>query len=216
MSETAHRPPPLLRHKILLGDWTRAIRDPIDLIRATYLVGLVVVAYTGNISAFARLAVTAGFVYLARWIELPRPFDLGFVLAMALQGWGNVFGLFDRFGWYDTVVHLTLSLFVAPLFYIGLARLEVVPDPGKGVARHKLIGLWIVTLSLGLAFGGLYEIYEWTVDHVLGATLAIGETDTVSDLTMDALGSGLGGLLPVVWATYGWASTRRAPARRLL
>ncbi len=215
VAEAGQRPAPRLWRKILLGDWTPLIRDPIDLLRVSFLIGLVVVAFLGDIGDFARLAVTAAFVYLARYIGLPRPFDLGFVIGMSLQGWGNVFDLFDRLSWYDTVVHFTLSLFVAPLLYIGLARLEVVPDPGHGVTRHRLLGLWLVTLSLGLAFGACYEIYEWFVDHVLGGHLHIGETDTVFDLTMDALGSALGGLLLVVWAKYGWTTTRRAPARQL-
>jgi hypothetical protein len=71
-----------------------------------------------------------------------------------------------------------------------------------------------VTLALGLAFGALYEIYEYVVDQ-FGANLEIGEADTVSDLTMDALGSALGGGLLVVWATRGWGTTRRLPPGRL-
>lgn len=190
------------------------MRDPIDLLRATYAVGFVAAAFAGSLASAARLGVTAVFVYLARWISLPRLFDLGFVVAMGLQGWGNVFDLFDTFAWYDTVVHLILSFWAAPLFYIGLARLGVVPDLGEEREQHPLVGIFIVTLALGLAFGALYEVYEYVVDQ-FGGNLAIGEADTVSDLTMDALGSALGGCLLVVWATLGWGTTRRLPPDRL-
>jgi hypothetical protein len=206
--------PPPLRHTILLGDWSWWVRDPIDLLRLTYLVGFVVTVLIGNFAGAARLGVTAVFVYLARWIDLPRPFDLGFVIGMALQGWGNVLGLFDTYGWYDSVVHFVLSFWTAPLFYIGLARLGVVPDLSEDRERHPLLGIFIVTLSLGLAFGALYEVYEYVVDQ-FGANLAIGEADTVSDLALDASGSALGGLLLVGWATHGWRTTRRLPARVL-
>jgi hypothetical protein len=214
-SRAARYPVPrLLRHRLLLGDWSEWMRDPIDVLRASYAVGFAAAAFAGSLASAARLGVTAVFVYIARWISLPRPFDLGFVLAMGLQGWGNVFNLFDTYPWYDTVVHFVLSFWAAPLFYIGLARLGVVPDLDEERERHPLLGIFIVTLSLGLAFGALYEIYEYVVDQ-LGAHLEVGEADTVSDLTMDALGSALGGCLLVAWATFGWGTTRRVPASRL-
>jgi hypothetical protein len=207
-------PQPISSH-FWLGDWNRWIRDPIDVLRASYLVGLLVVAILGDLSSALRLAVTAGFVYLARWIDLPRPFDLGFVAVMALQGWGNVLGLFDRYYWYDTAVHLSLLIFVAPLFYIGLARLHVVPDISERMRDHRLIGIFLTTFSLGFSFGAIYEIYEYVAVHALGADLGIGYADTIADLGADAASSALGGLLLVLWASRGWATERRVPARRL-
>jgi hypothetical protein len=206
--------PPPLRHTLLLGDWSWWVRDPIDVLRLTYLVGFAVTVVIGDFSGAARLGVTAVFVYVARWINLPRLFDLGFVLGMALQGWGNVLGLFETYSWYDSVVHFVLSFWTAPLFYIGLARLGVVPDLAEERERHPLLGIFIVTLSLGLAFGALYEVYEYVVDQ-FGASLYVSEPDTVGDLALDAAGSALGGLLLVGWATHGWRTTRRVPARRL-
>ena len=206
--------PDVLRHPLLYGDWHPLLRDPIDLIRLTYLIGALVAISLGDVEGGARLGATALFVYIARVINVPRPFDLGFTLAMGLQGWGNVFGLFDSLSWWDTLVHCVLSLFAAPLFYIGLARLNVVPDLSEAM-RHHAVGIFVVTLSLGLAFGACYEIYEWVVDNVFGGNLHIGETDTVSDLTMDALGSAVGGALLTVWARYGWRTIRRVPAERV-
>jgi len=66
--EARYPVPEPLRHPLLLGDWSRWVRDPIDLLRATYLVGFVVVSLQGNLGGAARLGVTAVFVYLARWI----------------------------------------------------------------------------------------------------------------------------------------------------
>jgi hypothetical protein len=83
--------------RLLLGDWHPLIRDPIDVLRAANIVGAAVFAAAGNGSAALRLAVTAALTVLARVINVPRPFDLGFAIGMALQGWGNVAGLFDRY-----------------------------------------------------------------------------------------------------------------------
>ncbi len=201
--------------RVLLGDWNPIIRDPIDVLRASYIVGAVVFALMGNVGGAARLLVTAVAVLIARWIAVPRPFDLAFVLGMALQGWGNAFNLFDRLNWWDDLVHPVLTLCVAPLFYIGLARLKVVPDLAEETQRHHYVGVFLITLSLGLAFGAVYEIYEWTVDHWFGAHLAIGYTDTITDLSTDAAGSAVGGALLVLWAVRGWGTSRRVPASRI-
>jgi hypothetical protein len=213
-SRSRYPVPPMLRHTLLLGDWSRWVRDPIDVLRLTFLVGFVAAAVSGDLGGAFRLGVTAVFVYLARWIAVPRLFDLGFVLGMALQGWGNVFNLFESISWWDTLVHFVLSFWAAPLFYIGLARLGVVPDLAESEEPHPYLGIFIVTMALGLSFGALYEIYEWVVDQ-FGAHLYISERDTVKDLATDAAGSALGGLLLMLWAERGWRTVRRVPARRL-
>jgi uncharacterized membrane protein YjdF len=200
---------------LLLGDWNRWIRDPIDLLRLTYLAAAIVFAVIGNFDAAVRLALTFGIVVIARVIALPRPFDLGFVLGMMLQAWGNALNLFNDWGFYDNIVHVSLTAFAAPVFYIGLARLEVVPDLADDTQARHHSGIFVITLSLALAFGAVYEVYEWAADNLLGANLAIGETDTITDLFDDAIGGVIGGALLVVWATYGWGTVRRVGARRL-
>jgi len=211
------KPHHLLREHshLLLGDWNRWIRDPIDLLRLTYLGAAIVFAAIGNFDAGVRMALTFGIVVVARVIALPRPFDLGLVVGMMLQAWGNALDLFNSWGFYDNIVHVSLTAFAAPVFYIGLARLDVVPDLADETQARHHTGIFVITLSLALAFGAVYEVYEWAADNLLGAHLAIGETDTITDLSDDAIGGVIGGALLVVWATYGWGTMRRVGARRL-
>jgi hypothetical protein len=42
------------------------------------------------------------------------------------SGWGNALHLFSEFWWYDNLVHITLPISLAPVLYIGVARLDVV------------------------------------------------------------------------------------------
>jgi hypothetical protein len=200
---------------LLLGDWNPVIRDPIDLLRAINIAGAIAFAVAGNLEAALRLAVTAAVMILARVIDVPRPFDLGFVIGMALQGWGNAAGLFDRYDWYDSVVHFVLSAMVAPLFYLGLARLEVVPDLQEDFDDRHNLGIFIISLALGGAFGAFYEIYEYVAVHQFGASLRIGYGDTILDMTLDLLGSALGGLGLMYWAVRGWGTSRRVPPERI-
>ena len=201
--------------KLVLGDWNRVIRDPIDVLRALNIAGAIAFAVAGNLEAALRLTVTAAVMIRARVIDVPRPFDLGFVIGMALQGWGNAAGLFDRYGWYDSVVHFVLSAMVAPLFYLGLAKLEVVPDLQEDFDDRHNLGILIISLALGGAFGAFYEIYEYVAVHQFGASLHIGYGDTILDMTLDLLGSALGGLGLMFWAVRGWGTSRRVPARRI-
>ena len=210
------RVPDALDNRFFLGDWSRVVKDPIDLLRGTYYVAALVLAWMGQWDDAVRMGLTAVLVTVPRLIAVPRLFDFGFVVGMALQAWGNVLGLFTSVGWYDNLVHLTLSFWVAPLFYICLARLEVVPGmTGPRKPRRSLAGILVITLALGLAFGACYEVYEWAVDNWLGGNLYISESDTALDLAIDAIGSAAGGVLLMLWATRGWHTIRRLPANQI-
>jgi hypothetical protein len=104
---------------IFLGDWHPLLRDPLDLFRLSFLVGAVVFAVQGDWDAVVRLVVPCLLVFLIRALELPRPIDWVFCLAMAFQGWGNALHLFSQFWWYDNTVHITLPMSLAPILYIG-------------------------------------------------------------------------------------------------
>jgi hypothetical protein len=70
-----------------------------------------------------------------------------------------------------------------------------------------------VTAALGIAIGGVWELFEWTSDEVFGSNLSMGNDDTVVDLASDTLGALAGGALLVAWAKYGWGSVRRVPGQ---
>jgi uncharacterized membrane protein YjdF len=197
--------------ELVLGEWTPVVRDPLDLLRGVFVVGTLALAAAGQSGAIP-LAVAAAAVVGVRFLDLPRPFDLAFILAMALTGWGEALRLYDRFGYYDVFVHFLVPLFGAPCVYIALARLDTLPDPAdaSGSKRH-LTGIFVVTLALGLAIGAVWEILEWSSDRTLGSSLSLGEQDTIGDLVADGAGALGGGLFLVAWATLGWATVRRLP-----
>jgi uncharacterized membrane protein YjdF len=200
------------QHRLLLGDWGRVIRDPIDLLRLAYVVAAVVFAIVVG-EGIINLAASSIAVVGARFVNLPRPYDLAFIGAMTLTGWGEALGLYDRFTHYDSVVHFLVPFAIAPIVYILLARAEVVPHLRDTSERRHHLGVFVVTLALGLAIGALWEIFEWTSDHVAGSSLVQGETDTVSDLLADACGAAAGGVLLLLWSIFSWGSERRLPAR---
>jgi hypothetical protein len=200
--------------RLLLGDWGRWIRDPLDLARLGFLVAAVVALVLGDLSDAVRLALTCLLLALARWLDLPRPFDLALIVGMFLQAFGNAAGLFASFGPYDVIVHFVLSLAVAPCLYLLCARFGVVPDLADA-ERHHQLGIFLITFAFGLALGALYEMYEWVSNHALGGHLHVGYSDTIADLLDDAIASLCGGALLVLWAHRGWPTTRRLPRQAL-
>jgi hypothetical protein len=196
---------------LLLGDWTPIIRDGIDVLRLVILGGAVVYAVAGDWGSAALLAAFGGITLVGRLVNLPRLYDLSLTLGMALQGFGETLGLYDEWVRFDDLVHFTLPMLTAPVVYIALARVEVVPDPRDETHLQHYIGIGVVTAALGIAVGALWELFEWRSDAWFGTDLSEDNDDTNGDLFRDTLGSLVGAGLLVVWARFGWGSVRRIP-----
>ena len=200
--------------RLLLGDWNRFVRDPIDVLRIAFIGGTVVYWALGRSTAIGLTAASIVLV-LARLIDLPRPYDLMLLGAMVLIAGGTALDLYGRIGWYDKLVHGLSPFMWAPALYIVCVRLEVLPDLGRSRAAHHLIGTFLVTLALGAAVGAGYEICEWALDGFFPHWhLVKGERDTATDLIADFIGAALGGLSLVVWSLWGWGTVRRRPGPR--
>ena len=196
---------------LLLGDWNPWIRDPIDVVRVLLVVAAGGFLLAGDSSGAVLLGGAAALAWVVRPLQLPRVYDTAFIVALTLQAGGEALGAYDALPWFDNVVHFSLPFFLAPTMYIALARADVVPDPKDVATRHHYVGIFVVAFALGVALGGLWEIWEWVSDHTLGSKLQLGLDDTVGDLVADTAGSLCGALLLVCWARYGWGSVRRIP-----
>jgi hypothetical protein len=147
-----------------IGDWHPWIRDPLDVFRLSFGVGAVIFALQGDWDAFVRLLLPGVLVCVVRALDVPRPVDLLFCIAMFFQGWGNALHLFSDFWWYDNLVHITLPASLAPILYIGFSRLDVVPDPAERVgSKAEVLGMSLIAGCLGVTAASGYEIYEWVV-----------------------------------------------------
>ncbi len=197
--------------RVVLGDWGRWIRDPLDLLRIAFVAGLVWFAVQGEVKGTFNLAVAVAFVALARAIELPRLYDLAVCVAMAFTMVGEAVGLYDTWAWYDRLVHVVVPLLAAQVLYIALARVEVLPDLRDETATRHHVGIFVVTAALGIAVGGVWEVFEYACDAAFGSNLSEGNADTVGDLIADTAGSLAGGALLVAYSRYGWGSVRRIP-----
>src|SRR5919108_1415734 len=118
--------PATAKRRLIVGDWGPVIRDPLDVLRLLYVAAAIAfVSVTGE--GAVNLAAASIAVVAARFVNLPQPYDLAFIGAMTLTGWGEGLGLYDRFAHYDSVVHFLVPSAIAPIVYILLARVEVLP-----------------------------------------------------------------------------------------
>ena len=197
--------------KLVMGDWSPVVRDPLDLLRLVFAAGAITFAAAGDAAGAFNLGLAFAVLVAARLANLPRLYDLAAIVALMFTQGGEALGLYDAVEWYDRVVHVVVPLLASQIIYLCLARIEVMPDPSQETLPRHELGMLIAVFALGLAVGALWEIFEWSSDGVFGSELSEGNTDTVGDLIADACGSLAGGALMVLWSKRGWGSVRRIP-----
>jgi uncharacterized membrane protein YjdF len=211
MTTYAHHPPAEWdRRRLVYGDWSWLVRDGLDVLRFAFIAGTIVFAVEGKSTAVA-LTAGAAVLLISRVIDMPRWFDFGLIVAMTLIAYGTALSLYGGWFYYDKIVHGLSPIGYVPVLYIVLVRLGVVPDPGRAIQERRVArisGIFIVTLALGIAVGGVYESIEWFEDKFLGGHFVGGLWDTETDLLCDEGGSLVGATFLTVWALRGWTSRR--------
>jgi uncharacterized membrane protein YjdF len=198
---------PLTRQLLLLGDWTRWIRDPQDVLRLLFITAAVIWGLSGRPVAFLACGCLA--LILARAVSLPRFYDFSMIVAWTLLAWGEMLGFYDSWTDYDNVVHTTVPFLVTGVIYLLLVRLGVLPHLDMLKQAHQRIGFFLTALALGMAIGAGWEIVEWTLDTTTGSHLVIDATDTATDLIWDSIGAAGSALVLVLWSLGGHSLTRR-------
>ena len=196
---------------LVMGDWSRSVRDPLDVLRLLFGAAAVAFAVAGDAAGAFNLALAFAVLVAARFANLPRAYDLALIVALTFTQGGEAINLYDSIAWYDRVVHVVVPMLTSQVLYLCLARLEVMPDPRQETLPRHETGMFVAVFALGLAAGALWEIFEWTSDGLFGSALSEGNTDTVGDLIADACGALAGAGLMVLWARRGWGSVRRVP-----
>jgi uncharacterized membrane protein HdeD (DUF308 family) len=196
--------------RLLYGDWTWAVRDPLDVLRIAFFGGTIAYALLGRSTAVGLTAASVLLV-VVRIVDLPRWFDFSVIAAMTLIAWGTAFSLYGEHHFYDDIVHSLSPFFYSPVLYIALVRLGVLADPEKITVAYNRVGVFVTTLALGMAVGAGYEVVEWLSDTLLGTHLVESVNDTGSDLLEDTCGSLAGATLVTVWSIRNWSTRRQAP-----
>lgn len=148
--------------------------------------------YYGEWGAFGYSILALVLMYLPQLIEskakldLPIEFDVVLVIFMYLAVFlGKVGHAYEHFWWWDGALHTSAGFILG---FIGFLILYIKIKQKKLEANRLLVGLFI--FSLALAFGALWEIFEYGVDNILGGNLQRGSLrDTMWDLIVDGIGA---------------------------
>jgi hypothetical protein len=196
--------------KLVLGDWSRIVRDPLDVFRILFVGGTVVWGLSGR--PVAILVAASAVLLLARLIDLPRFYDFSLIVVMVLVAWGEVLGLYDSWKGYDNVVHFTVPFLLTGMFYVLLVRLGVLPELSDLKQVHQKFGFFLTAVMLGMAIGAGWEIVEWSLDEWAGSNLVGTATDTATDLIWDTMGATLSAIVLTLWSLGGHSLKRRPGA----
>lgn len=196
--------------KVVLGDWTRLIRDPLDVMRILFFVGAIAWGLSGRP---VTVVLSAAIVLLfARIVSLPRFYDFSLIIVMVLLAWGEVLGWYDSFDYYDNVVHFTVPFLVTGMIYLTFVRLGVMPELRALTQVHQRFGFFLTALALGMAIGAGWEIVEWTLDSTTSSHLVVSARDTATDLISDTLGAAASAMVLVLWSLGNHSLKRRSGA----
>jgi hypothetical protein len=152
-------------------------------------------------TAFLLFGLTFVPYVAADRLDIRFPWFVYFLIALSLsihisgyvQGWYVTY-----YPYYDKIAHLVSAISIALIGFLGVIFLD-------RYWRMNLTPLFIVlfTLTFGLALGGLWEIYEFTVDQLFGGFLngpmQNGLADTMWDMIADLLGSAAVALIGVLY-----------------
>ncbi len=209
--------------KLIFGDWHPLLRDPLDLLRLSFAGAAVGFLVAGRADKAWHLFLNFLVVVAARRLNMPRRWDLLFILAWGTQAWGNAADLFNlnyctnlRLGrdnnvclGYDNFVHFLIPLAsIAPLYTLGL-RLGVLPDISQETSWSHRFGTVLFAALGAMAIETLNEIWEYVAVNWLGQNLQIGYSDTIHDMALGVVGSLAGGALIWVWAANRWPTQRK-------
>jgi hypothetical protein len=210
--------------KLLFGDWHPLLRDPLDLMRLSFAVAAFGFLVAGEGSKAFHLFLNFLILVAARRLNMPRRFDLLFILGWGTQALGNAVNAFDlnyctnvRIGrdnnvclGYDNFVHFVIPLAsIAPVYTLGL-RLGVLPDISEETDWRERFGT-VLFAALGvMALETFNEIWEYVAVNWLGLNLQIGYSDTIHDMALGVIGSLAGAVLIWVWAAERWPTERKA------
>ena len=164
-----------------------------DLVRATFPLGALALLALGRPGSALGLAIMTVTVLVLRRAPAPAAAHLVFLVPLAIDVWLTATGAMARLDREDTVGHVILPAAVTPLLFHLAVHAGVLAPPRA--TRAGLVAAGVGAAALTVALGSAYELVEAACDAVVGTNMSLGYHDTILDLTADACGAALGGLL---------------------
>ncbi len=152
---------------------------------------------------FALILTFLAFFIERRYkIDIPIEFEIGLVVLI----YGSIFlgelnDYYYTFWWWDLVLHTLTGIIIG---LVGFLILLVLYRRKHVIAAPSSIALF--SFSLAAAVGGIWEIFEFGMDSLLGLNMQkSGLVDTMGDLIVNNFGALLASLLGYFYLKSGQA-----------
>ncbi|MFQ1699442.1 hypothetical protein ACJ5NV_02490 [Loktanella agnita] len=161
------------------------------LLLAAALAALVMGNWELGFVALATLALALAPVFLASrlQISLPMPFMVAvtlFIFASVFMG--EAFNFYERFWWWDIALHAASSVGFGTIGFLFIFMMFA----GDRYAAPP-VAMAFIAFCVGVTVGTIWEIFEFAMDSTFGLNMQkSGLDDTMEDLIIDAIGSGIG------------------------
>lgn len=165
------------------------------LIQAVLLLEVVTGVLTQTWPAVFVAAATLGLTFLPRrfarffGIELPGSVLAAivvFIFATLLLG--EVADFYERFWWWDVVLHFFSALSFGAMGFLFIFMLF----EGDRYAAPAW-ALAMLAFCVGVSIGALWEVFEFAMDQIFGMNMQkSGLVDTMWDLIVDTIGAAIG------------------------
>jgi len=157
--------------------------------------------YAGTFFGLVALGLSLIPTLVRRKVHIVVPWEITFLIALALFlhiGGYSYHWYLDLYPWYDKVAHLISSITIALLGFLGVLIIMRVSNGLEFERWHIFFFIVIFTL----AFGAIWEIWEFTLDTLAGSYLTKplqhSNTDTMIDLITDLCG----GMIIAILGTF--------------
>jgi len=184
------------------------------LLKVVLFIGASLALYQGRIQVAVEsiliLLITFLPLLLGRrfQVKIPPEFELLAILfVFASLFLGEVHDYYARYWWWDLVLHASAGLLLGILGFLLVYVLNEKDDVHVNLTPG-FMGFFAFTFAL--AFGALWEIFEFTMDQVFGMQMQkpmfadpSGLTDTMWDLIIDGVGA-----MIIAVLGYGYLRTR--------
>jgi len=121
-------------------------------------------------------------------LDFPSEFDIIVILFIyAALFLGELYQFYERFWWWDTMLHSFSGLILGNIGYALVSYLN-----GNNNLNINLSPVFVALFSFcfALSIGALWEIYEFSMDSFFGLNMQrTGLDDTMKDLILDTLGA---------------------------
>lgn len=152
------------------------------------------------LSAVSGLVASVLFAFVpTRRPRTLKAAEAGTLLAVVMHVVGHAFGVYARFSWYDTVLHIVEPL-ATVLILFALSQATDWIWNWKGVTPFEVA---IYCFSMAVTIVALWECLEFGTDQLLGTKEQDDLVDTMVDISGGVAGALVGATLAGLATLYG-------------